>query len=453
MPIVLFAPGDFPIDEVAKVLNEYDLNVVSLRLDSNLRNASLSVHVDGAIVVIPKQGVVDVGEEVSALRDLIGSAPPLLLCTAQTTSRRILHECGASQVITPRSWTSAHVAERILAELILDGSVHPFESGLLRGGTMQMREMYRHINKLAPVSETILVLGENGTGKGLVAREIHHRSGRPEPFLTVNCPQHSRELLPSELFGHERGAFTGATQARRGLLAEAQSGTVFLDEIGELDLAAQAQLLRVIEEGEVMRVGGNRWEKIQARIVLATNRNLIEECATGTFRMDLYQRIRGFALEVPPLRERMSDIPLLASHFVREYNAEHKTNLEVPPGSVECLFRYDWPGNVRELRLLVRKAAVYADAPTGHISAAVLQESVRTRESSRPAHSVTFNPETDSWRDFDDRAEAAYFPAVLDEAGGNVSKAAERSGLSRSQFYKKLEEIRSKQDRSTKKNH
>src|SRR5207302_5281524 len=127
---------------------------------------------------------------------------------------------------------------------------------------------------------------------------------RPEPFLPVNCPQHSRELLPSELFGHERGAFTGATQARRGLLAEAQSGTVFLDEIGELDLTAQAQLLHVIEEGEVMRVGGNRWERIQARIILATNRNLVEECATGTFRMDLYQRIRGFAVQVAPLRER-----------------------------------------------------------------------------------------------------------------------------------------------------
>ncbi|MEK6285351.1 MAG: sigma-54 dependent transcriptional regulator [Acidobacteriota bacterium] len=442
MPIVLFAPGDFPIDEVATVLNEYDLDVVSLQLDSSLRNAGLSVQVDKAIAVIPKQGVVDVGEEVSSLRELIGSEPSLLLCTAQPSSRRILHECGASQVITPRSWTAAHVAERILAEFILDGSIHPLHCGSLRGGTPQMRELYRHIDKLAPISETILILGENGTGKGLVAKEIHERSGRPNPFLPVNCPQHSRELLPSELFGHERGAFTGATQARRGLLAEAQSGTVFLDEIGELDLAAQAQLLHVIEEGEVMRVGGSRWEKIQARIVLATNRNLTEECAAGRFRMDLYQRIRGFALEVPPLRERMPDIPLLASHFVSEYNTEHKTNLTAAPGSVECLFRYDWPGNVRELRLMIRKAAIYADAPTGHISAAVLQESVRTRESSRPAHSVSFNPAMDSWRDFVDRAEAAYFRAVLAEAGGNVTRAAELAGLSRSQFYKKLEEIR-----------
>src|SRR5262249_36554478 len=148
-------------------------------------------------------------------------------------------------------------------------------------------------------------------------------------------------------------------------------GTVFLDEIGELDLTAQAQLLRAIDEKQVMRVGGTRWEEIHARIILATNRNLTEEGATGRFRLDLYQRIHGFALELAPLRERRADIPLLAGQFVREYNEEYKTALAVGPGSVDSLFRYDWPGNVRELNLVVRKAAAYADAPEGYISAAV----------------------------------------------------------------------------------
>jgi DNA-binding NtrC family response regulator len=335
-----------------------------------------------------------------------------------------------------------HVTERILAQFIINGGVNPSNQGALRGGTRQMRELYHHIEKLAPLSETVLILGETGTGKGLVAKELHLRSKRPEPFLPVHCPQHSRELLPSELFGYERGAFTGAVQARRGMLAEAEMGTVFLDEIGELDPTAQAQLLRAIEEKEVLRVGGNRWEKIHARIILATNRDLREDSEMGRFRKDLFERIRGFLLEVPPLRERSADIPLLVNHFVEEYNHEYERKLTVPAGAVECLFRYEWPGNVRELRTIVRKAAVYSDDATGHISAALLQEAVRGREPVRSRRSIKFDPRTETWRGFMDRAEAAYFKAVLSEANGNVTLAAKLAGMSRSHFYTKLEEIK-----------
>jgi two-component system response regulator HydG len=446
MAIAVFAQDHFPLDEVTVALRRDGVDASSVKLDLKAAAPTALAGIEKCALIIPEQGVVDIGEQTTFLREAIGAEIPLILCSPvmMASDRRILHECGASEIITPRSWSARHVAERLLAELILQGNVHPSSCGALRGATLNIREMYEHIKKLAPLSEPILILGETGTGKELVAREIHDRSGRPEPFLAINCAELSPELLGSELFGHERGAFTGAAQSRKGLLAAAGNGTVFLDEIGDLDLGAQAKLLRVIQDKQVRPVGSNIWLKFQARVVLATNRNLEQDAGEGKFRNDLFERIRGFSLEMPPLRERRADIPLLVHHFVKEYDHEYPGNLVVPSGSLDCLFRYHWPGNVRELRAVIRRAAAYAD-DMGRINAVLLQETVRSRDSIRPSHQVTFDPTTDNWRELLKRVQANYFRAVLRETKGNKEAAAKLAGLSRSQFYEKLKELESEE--------
>jgi DNA-binding NtrC family response regulator len=442
MSIALFVNAFLPIDEIASVLRRGGLDILSINLDSQLTAARIASDVAKAILVIPGQGVVSIGEQTALVRKLLGPEPFLILCTAEPTTidRRLLIQCGASEIITPQAWSAGYVAERILGELILEGDVQPCRFGTLQGATDEMQQLYHHIQKIAPLSEPILILGETGTGKELVAREIHKHSGRAAQFLAINCPELGPELLGSELFGHERGAFTGAVQARKGLLVEAGKGTVFLDEIGDLDQTAQAKLLRVLENHQVRPVGSNKWFDVQARIVLATNRNLREDCIEGKFRSDLYERIQGFTLELAPLRERKADIPLLVHHFIREYSTEYPAQISVPAGALDCLFHYDWPGNVRELRSVVRKAAAYSDN-AGNISAVYLQEVIRNREGTRPRHSVTFDPAVDSWRDLLYRTQMIYFKAVLAEAGGNKDAAAKLAGLSRSQFYEKLREM------------
>ena len=342
----------------------------------------------------------------------------------------------------PRSWATVHVAERILAQLILEGDVQPDCCGKLWGGTAVMRNLYDDIGVVAPLSDPALILGETGAGKELVAGEIHHRSGRPDNLISINCAELSLELSGSDFFGHQQGSFTGAAKARRGLLAEAGRGTVFLDEIGELDLQAQAKLLRVLEDRKVRRVGTNQWEDIQARFVLATNRNLEEECEMGRFRQDLFERIRGFTLELPPLGDRRADIPLLVRHFIAEYSDETKQDLAVPPGALDCLFEYHWRGNVRELRAAVRKAAAYAKG-SHLINAVRLKEATnRGRRTTVAAqYSISFDPHNDTWKELLRRTQIAYFRALLTTAGGNKEQAAKLSGISRSQFYEKLKEI------------
>jgi len=356
------------------------------------------------------------------------------------TDRAAILDMGADAIITPAATAVAQIAERIRAELILDHKIQPHHCGQLFGATQAMHELYRQIEILAPLDEPLLILGETGTGKELVAQEIHERSGRPNACLAVNCAELTAELLPSELFGHEKGAFTNAIQTRKGLIAEAGDGTIFLDEIGDLDPQSQAKLLRVLEERKVRPLGANRWENINARMLFASNRNLELESQTGRFRRDLFERIRGFTLETPPLRERKADIPLLVEHLVKLYGKEYQRNLAIPSGAVDILFRYDWPGNVRELRSATRRAAAYADKD-GQISSLILQDAVRTRKQAEIKNIVEFDPSTDSWRDVQKLTQLAYFRAILTEARGNKEIAIKLSGLSRSQFYEKLKEI------------
>jgi Nif-specific regulatory protein len=228
------------------------------------------------------------------------------------------------------------------------------------GESGPMRTVYRRIARVAPTDSTALITGESGTGKELVARAIHRNSPRAErPFVAINCAAITETLLESELFGHEKGAFTGAIVLKKGKLETAEGGTVFLDEIGELSLALQAKLLRVLQDREFERVGGTKHVRVDFRLVAATNRDLEAAIETGAFRRDLYYRLNVVSLSMPPLRERREDIPLLAGWFTRRHADKAKRPVSgFSPDAVACLMAYDWPGNVRELENAIEHAVV-----------------------------------------------------------------------------------------------
>jgi formate hydrogenlyase transcriptional activator len=231
------------------------------------------------------------------------------------------------------------------------------------GESPALRRVLEQIAQVAPTDSTVLIQGETGTGKELVARAIHERSPRRErPLVRVNCAALPRELVESELFGHEKGAFTGATQQRRGRFELAEGGTLFLDEVGELPLEAQAKLLRVLQEREFDRVGGTRSLRTDVRVIAATNRDLQARVAAGGFRADLYYRLNVFPIAVPPLRERREDIPGLVRHFAAKAARRLGRTLEgISPAFVERASAYDWPGNIRELENLVERASIMAN--------------------------------------------------------------------------------------------
>jgi DNA-binding NtrC family response regulator len=441
MTIGLFATSKLPLSEIAAALRGEGLVVSPFVLSSDLSSKDLPAPPDKGVLLTSEKGVVSVGEQTERVREIIGDRTPLILCVPQPTNpdRELLMECGASTIISPQSWAVGHVNERVLGQLILDGDLLPYERGGMYGATKKMRDLYWHIEKVAALSEPVLILGETGTGKELVARGIHNFSRGHETYIPVNCPELNPELMSSELFGHEKGAFTGADRARAGLIASAGRGTVFLDEIGDLDIQSQAKLLRVLEDRKVRRVGANKFEDVQARIVLATNRDLQKACDEGKFRLDLLERIRGFTLELPPLRDRKGDIPILVKHFVDKFNEEYNTGVKISSGSVDHLFRYDWPGNVRELRAVVRRAAAYADG-NHYINSLILQESIRGRETRVAQNSVPFDPKLDTWRDLLNRAQTIYFHALLSQTNGNREAAIKLSGLSKSQFFEKIKD-------------
>ncbi len=442
MKILVTAPTSFDSAATARELARCGLDAAVLPLCTGVP-LRLPRGIEQAVLVLPGFEVVDLGEEVAQLREALGTEIPLLVCCPQLTpiDRRAVLECGASVLVAPRSWDGQAVAERVLGELILAGEVTPYRCGELWGGTAVLQELYRQIETVAPLHETVLILGETGTGKERVAQEIHRRSGRPGDLMAVNSAEFTAELLASELFGHERGAFSGAEKQRTGLLVAAGEGTFFLDEIGDLTPTAQAKLLRVLEERKVRPVGGNRWEPVRARLVLATRRDL-ETASEEQFRRDLYERLRGFTLRLPPLRDRRADLPLLVQRFLDEYNHEYSGARKVPVGVLDSLFRHTWPGNVRELRLAVRQAAAYAASPDGMISALHLLESAQRQSPQvEPDHSVRFDPARETWRQVNDRLRARYFRALLAETNGNKEMAADRAGISRSQLYEILKNV------------
>jgi DNA-binding NtrC family response regulator len=306
-----------------------------------------------------------------------------------------------------------------------------FDTDRLVGHSPEMVAIYKLIARVAALDTTVLIQGETGTGKELVARAIHYAGPRADrPFVVIDGAAIPEPLFESELFGHERGAFTGAVTTRRGLLETAQGGTCFLDEVSELSPALQAKLLRVLQERVLRRVGGNEPIPVDVRLVAATNRDLRKRVEDGLFREDLYYRLNGVTVVVPPLRERGDDVVLLAEHFARKYAAAAGKSVEgYAPATLEALRRYAWPGNVRELEHAIERAVALARSPVlvpEDLPADVRAQSARAPE--LPRRRLTLE-ELKRW----------YVALMLDEAGGNKVRAAELLGIDRRTLYRILE--------------
>jgi two-component system, NtrC family, nitrogen regulation response regulator NtrX len=306
------------------------------------------------------------------------------------------------------------------------------------------------VARAAPTNATVLITGESGVGKELVARTIHRNSLRSrERFVQVNCAAIPEELIESELFGHEKGSFTGATEKQVGKFEQADRGTIFLDEIGDMSAKTQAKVLRVLQEGEVERLGSARTIKVDVRVIAATNKNLEEEIEKGRFREDLYFRLAVIPIHVPPLRERQEDIPLLVRHYMDYFSRENNVRPKrITTSAIEALQRYRWKGNIRELRNTVERLIIMTAGDT--IDLSDLPELVRS-----PGAGGAAAPKLPSdgdaaragtLREFKDNAERAFLVAKLRENGWNISKTAEVIDTPRSNLYKKLEQYQISQE-------
>jgi len=320
-------------------------------------------------------------------------------------------------------------------------------SSEIRGGSASIRKVREKIARVAPTNVTVLITGETGTGKELVARAVHHSSARAaKPLVAVNCAAFTETLLQSELFGHERGAFTGADRAREGLFEAAHEGTLFLDEAGELSLPAQAKLLRVLTDGLVTRIGSTKPRQVDVRLMVATHRDLKQRVQAGLFREDLYYRLAVVPLEVPPLRERPEDIPVLCELFLAQAARDLKVPLRsVSTEAMQTLMKYDFPGNIRELRNLVERACILSTADeitSEHFPVAVKAREGRnpidTAKRITPSEVVQMLPETLDLREFLTSLEKALIQRALDATNGAQAEAARRLGLSRSDVSYKL---------------
>ena len=317
-----------------------------------------------------------------------------------------------------------------------DSPEYQFEN--IIGSSLPMQNMYRMIARCAPTNSTVMIRGESGTGKELIARAIHYNSLRKDqPFVPVDCTSLSENLLESELFGHVKGSFTGAVSNKKGLFEMADGGTLFLDEIGNISLATQAKLLRFIEEREFKAVGDTRTLTVDIRLITATNKNLEDMVADGEFREDLYYRINIFPIEIPPLRDRRDDIPLLATHFLKRFSEDmnHKAT-EFSGGAMNLLMNHDWPGNVRELENVVQRAVILASGDIirqghlvniidmlPHVDLDVPRTSDELKEIKKVARQKSV-----------ENVEKHFVIGALKRNRWNVTRAAEETGMQRSNF-------------------
>jgi two-component system NtrC family response regulator len=397
----------------------FDLMIVDIRLPGSTSGLELAreirdrYQVDLDVVFIT--GFADIYDEVDALRDssadilrkpFVGDQLLAVIHRARER-RRIARE----QALIHREQDRRPVAKRIVGE------------------SQSLKELWRTIHRLAPMPSTVLIKGETGTGKELVARALHDLSGRRGSYVPVNCGAISPDLIEGELFGHLKGSFTGAHQARNGLFSHADGGTLFLDEIGEMPLPLQAKLLRVLEERRYRPVGGNQEIPINARVIAATNRELAAEVLAGRFRKDLYYRINVVDLRLPPLRERKGDIPYLAGYFLNVLSAELGVpKVDLSPWDLEQLLSYDWPGNCRELRNVVERSLLLGKPVAQLVSIAPAQETggAELGSASNPGSL--------------ERIQRSHILSALAVAGGNKTAAARALGVSRKTVERKLKE-------------
>ncbi len=368
---------------------------------------------------------------------------PVIIISGQDdigTAVKLLHE-GAYDYIVKNDQTREHLwnAVRNLVEKIemsyqIDAlkqqlSVKYDFGNLIIGNSEPLQKVFSLIEKAARTNITVTVTGETGTGKELVAKAIHYNSARAKkPFVAVNVTAIPHELIESEMFGHEKGAFTGAASRRTGRFEEAAGGTLFLDEIGEMQLPMQAKLLRVLQEKEISRVGGNQIVKVDFSLIVATNRNLADEVKKGNFRDDLYYRLLGLSIHLPPLRERGNDIVLLAKHFIKNFYLENGMKpLSIDPQAVEKLMSYSWPGNVRELKAVTDLACVMASG--GVITASEIVFHASSKQENLIGEELTLKAY--------EKKIISFFLAKYDN---NVLEVARRLDIGKSTIYRMLQQ-------------
>ncbi len=374
-----------------------------------------------------------------------GNDVPVIMVTAHGTIERAVQAMkeGACDFI-PKPFEPDHLAlvvkkalerERLKRGIEILSEETEERYRLVVGESPKINHAVDLAKRAAASNATVLLLGESGTGKEVFARAIHNWSERKsEPFIAINCVGLSKELLESELFGHEKGAFTGAHQLKKGKMELAHGGTVFLDEVGDITQELQTKLLRFLQEREFERVGGNKPIRVDVRIVAATNRDLDGAVKEGRFREDLFHRLNVIAVNLPPLRERKDDIPLLAHHFLQRFSLETKKNItEISPDAMERLLGYDWPGNVRELANVIERAVVLGKGPKitlNDLPSRVLGTETRTSSDSQSYHQAI-----DDYR-------RELIVKALSEAQGNRAAAAKALGLHRTHLMKLLKSLR-----------
>jgi two-component system response regulator HydG len=411
--------------EVAMPLLErelYDLVLLDVRLPGmsglDILSAATSLQTDAQFVMMSGDGMIADAVEAMRLGAFDYLPKPLHMEELTLILRRALDERDRRRELARLRRAAAGAGQRLLI-----------------GDSPPMQRMHDMIERVAPTRTTVLITGETGTGKELVAREIHRLSERAtHAFVPVHCAALPETLMESELFGHVRGSFTGATGSRRGLLEEAADGTLFLDEASSLSIAVQAKLLRVLQDHRIQRVGANALVPVDFRLVAATNIDLDVEVAAGRFRNDLFYRLNVFPISVPPLRERRADIPKLAVHFLNQVAREH--NLDVPELSAEALRKlesFSWPGNVRELHSVIERSAIL------HGGSRVLSVELPHKAHS-PAGDLLESGVLDAWPL--ERVEHEYILRTLDAVAGNQSLAARILGIDRRTLTRRLQELR-----------
>ncbi len=399
----------------------------------------------------------------SLLRRVAADYPdvPVIVITAHGTvdSAVAALKAGAFDFIT-----KPFAQEELRKVLAKAARAHEFERQNVHGPSVEgekpplvgqspaMRQVYELIAKVADSPSTVLVTGESGTGKELVAQALHRGSSRRDkPLIKVNCAAIPKDLVESELFGYEKGAFTGAVGSKPGRFELADGGTLFLDEIGEIPLEMQVKLLRALQESEFERVGGIKTIRVDVRLITATNRDLKSLIVEGRFREDLYYRLAVVPIALPPLRERKEDIPLLVQHFVEKYDRRLGKKVErVDDDAMQVLLRYPWPGNIRELENLVERSVLFADGPI--IGAAQLPDSLREKVPGMPVPIAAIGPlgaitapSGASMKEIVRQAQAELerelITRALEETGGNVTRAAKRLQISRKSLQVKMKEL------------
>jgi len=413
------------------------------------------VHVVVTDLVMPRMGGMEL------LRKVAADFPdvPVILITAHGSvdSAVAALKAGAFDYITKpfeqdelrkviAKATRAHDLERQNLHANLgDGDKPP-----LVGESAPMKQIYEMIARVADSPSTVLITGESGTGKELIAKALHRGSSRRDrPLIKVNCAAIPKDLVESELFGYERGAFTGAVSSKPGRFELADGGTLFLDEIGEVPVEMQVKLLRALQESEFERVGGIKTLRVDVRLIAATNRDLKALIADGRFREDLYYRLAVVPIALPPLRDRKEDIPLLVRHFVEKYNQRLGKRVEgVDADAVALLQSYPWPGNIRELENLMERSVLFADGPIIHAGA--LPDSLRETSPASPVAPVgalgaIAAPSGASMKEIVRQAQAELekelIARALEETGGNVTRAAKRLQISRKSLQVKMKEL------------